>query len=58
LLVPPAQRDAVLAAVAEYHPNIPLVFGVDLGHTDPQLIIPSGGEITVDAQARRLLVTC
>jgi muramoyltetrapeptide carboxypeptidase LdcA involved in peptidoglycan recycling len=52
-----AQRDAVLAALAEYHPGVPLVFGVDLGHTDPQYVIPSGGDITVDAEIQQLLVT-
>ena len=31
-------------------------FDVDLGHTDPQLIIPYGGDILVDAEARRIAV--
>jgi muramoyltetrapeptide carboxypeptidase LdcA involved in peptidoglycan recycling len=52
-----AQREAVLAAVAEYHPNIPLVFGVDFGHTDPQYVIPSGGEVTVDGERQQIVVT-
>jgi muramoyltetrapeptide carboxypeptidase LdcA involved in peptidoglycan recycling len=51
------QRDAVLAAVTEYHPSVPLVFGVDFGHTEPQHIIPSGGEVTVDGETRQLHVT-
>jgi muramoyltetrapeptide carboxypeptidase LdcA involved in peptidoglycan recycling len=51
------QREAVLSALAEYHPGAPIVFGVDFGHTDPQLVIPSGGDVTVDAGARRLEVT-
>ena len=51
-----AQREAVLAAVAEYHANVPLVFGVDCGHTDPQYVIPYGGEVTVDAAEQRLEV--
>lgn len=51
------QRDAVLAAHAEYNPSAPLDFGVDFGHTEPQCVIPSGGEITVDPTERRLLVT-
>lgn len=52
-----AQRDAVLAALAEYHREAPLVFGVDFGHTDPQLVIPCGGKITVDRAAERIVVT-
>jgi muramoyltetrapeptide carboxypeptidase LdcA involved in peptidoglycan recycling len=51
-----AQRDAVLAAAAEYHPGVPLVFGVDFGHTDPQYVIPSGGDVTVDGANQQLLV--
>jgi muramoyltetrapeptide carboxypeptidase LdcA involved in peptidoglycan recycling len=51
------QREAVLAAVTEYHPGVPLVFGVDFGHTEPQHVIPSGGEVTVDGEARELHVT-
>lgn len=34
-----------------------VVFDVDLGHTDPQLVIPVGGRIRVDGRARRILVT-
>jgi muramoyltetrapeptide carboxypeptidase LdcA involved in peptidoglycan recycling len=51
------QREAVLAAVREYHPDVPLVFGVDVGHTDPQYVFPSGGQVAIDAERRRLEVT-
>lgn len=51
-----SQRDAVLAAVAEYHPGAPVVFGVDFGHTDPQHIIPSGGAVTVDGKTQQIKV--
>ena len=51
------QREAVLTALAEYNPNAPLVFGVDIGHTDPQYVVPSGGEVTVDGESRRVVVT-
>ncbi len=32
------QRKAVLRALSEYAPAVPAVFGVDFGHTDPQLV--------------------
>jgi muramoyltetrapeptide carboxypeptidase LdcA involved in peptidoglycan recycling len=51
------QREAVLAAHSEYHPSAPLVFGVEFGHTEPQCIVPSGGEVTVDGEQKRLSVT-
>jgi muramoyltetrapeptide carboxypeptidase LdcA involved in peptidoglycan recycling len=51
------QHDAVVAAVAEYSPGVPLVFGVDFGHTEPQFVIPSGGTVTVDGASREIYVT-
>ncbi len=51
------QYEAVLTAVTEYHPGVPLVMGVDFGHTEPQHIIPSGGTVTVDGETRQIEVT-
>jgi muramoyltetrapeptide carboxypeptidase LdcA involved in peptidoglycan recycling len=50
------QREAVLRAMAEYNPGATVVFDVDLGHTDPQLIIPYGGLVRIDRAARTLSV--
>ncbi|MEV5975134.1 S66 peptidase family protein [Streptomyces sp. NPDC051921] len=51
------QREAVLRAVQQYAPDMMVVFDVDLGHTDPQLVIPVGGRIQVDGPSRRIVVT-
>ncbi|MDI1462421.1 LD-carboxypeptidase [Catellatospora sp. KI3] len=51
-----AQRAAVLRAVAAYNPGAVLVFDLDIGHTDPQLIVPIGKPVRVDAVARRVSV--
>jgi muramoyltetrapeptide carboxypeptidase LdcA involved in peptidoglycan recycling len=51
------QREAVLAALAEYHPGVPLLVGVDFGHTDPQFVIPIGGDVTIDSEQERIEVT-
>lgn len=51
------QRAAVLRAVEEYAPNAVVVLDVDLGHTDPQFVIPVGGNIRVDGHSRRITVT-
>ncbi|MFF3263576.1 S66 family peptidase [Streptomyces sp. NPDC002932] len=51
------QREAVLRALSEYAPDTMAVFDVDLGHTDPQVIIPYGGRVRVDGVARRIVVT-
>ena len=52
-----AQADAICRALDEYHPGVLTVFDVDFGHTDPQLIIPSGGKIRIDGPAQRIWVT-
>ncbi|MFI5935039.1 LD-carboxypeptidase [Actinoplanes sp. NPDC051494] len=49
------QREAILKAFAEYHPEAMIVFGVDFGHTNPQWVLPYGGQVTVDGPARRIV---
>lgn len=51
------QRAAVLVQLDYYHPGLPAVFGPDIGHTDPQVIVPIGGLVRLDGPARRLVVT-
>ena len=51
------QREAVLRALTAYAPHTMAVFDVDFGHTDPQLVIPYGGTVSVDGPARRITVT-
>mgnify|MGYP001169826476 CR=1 FL=1 len=51
-----AQQAAVLRAFAEYNPDAVLVFNLDIGHTDPQLIVPYGGLVRIDAAAERITV--
>ncbi|MFI5527386.1 S66 peptidase family protein [Kitasatospora sp. NPDC051853] len=51
------QREAVLRAMAQYAPDTLVVLDVDLGHTDPQLVVPVGGLVRVDGPARRITVT-
>ena len=49
------QREAVLRALRDYNPSAMAVFGVDIGHTDPQWIVPFGGAMTVDGPGRRIV---
>ncbi|MFG3137053.1 S66 peptidase family protein [Streptomyces sp. NPDC048211] len=51
------QREAVLRALDAYAPGTMAVLDVDLGHTDPQMIVPFGGRIRVDGVDRRIVVT-
>jgi muramoyltetrapeptide carboxypeptidase LdcA involved in peptidoglycan recycling len=50
------QRNAEGRAMAEYNPDATIVYDVDIGHTDPQLIIPCGGGIRLDGPAREIAV--
>jgi muramoyltetrapeptide carboxypeptidase LdcA involved in peptidoglycan recycling len=50
------QRAAVLRALSEYAPQALVVFDLDIGHTDPQLILPIGGTVRVDGPGRRVVV--
>jgi muramoyltetrapeptide carboxypeptidase LdcA involved in peptidoglycan recycling len=50
------QRLAVEQALREYAPDAVAVFDLDIGHTDPQLVVPVGGLVEVDAVARRIRV--
>lgn len=38
-------------------PGTPAVLGVDFGHTDPQFVIPYGGTVRVDGEARTVTAT-
>ena len=50
------QRAAIRRALDEYNPDAPTVFGLDFGHTDPQVVIPYGGSMTVDGTSRTVKV--
>jgi muramoyltetrapeptide carboxypeptidase LdcA involved in peptidoglycan recycling len=52
-----ADGNRACLAVTEYQPGVPLVFGVDFGHTQPQHVIPSGGSVTVDGAKREIWVS-
>jgi len=51
------QREAVLRATQRYNPDAMVVLGPDFGHTDPQYVLPFGGQMTVDGPNRRITVT-
>ena len=37
------QRASIVRALDEYNPGVPTVFGLDFGHTDPQIVVPHAG---------------
>jgi muramoyltetrapeptide carboxypeptidase LdcA involved in peptidoglycan recycling len=48
------QRIAIIKALNEYAPEVPAVFGLDFGHTDPQMLVPSGGIAIIDGVNKKL----
>lgn len=50
------QRAAVERAFAEYNPEAMLVFDLEIGHTEPQAVLPYGGRVRVDGPGRRVTV--
>lgn len=50
------QAEAVSQALDEYHPGVLTVFNLDIGHTDPQLILPNGGQVKIDGRQQTISV--
>lgn len=56
----PEQRDEInkliISVVAEEfgRGDLPIVTGLDFGHTDPQMVIPNGGQMVIDPAARSI----
>lgn len=48
------QQKAVKDALKDYHSDIPVVFNMNFGHTDPQIIIPSGGMAKIDCASKTI----
>lgn len=42
------QQNAVKNALKDYGAHIPVIFNMNFGHTDPQMIIPSGGLVKIN----------
>ena len=52
-----AQREEVVKAVRAYNPTIPIVQNLDFGHTDPQIIMPSGNRARIVSSSRQIFLT-
>ncbi|WP_256295987.1 S66 family peptidase [Haloarchaeobius salinus] len=45
------QRAAITETCRTYQPDVPILFDLDFGHTDPQLPVPIGGHVELDPVA-------
>jgi muramoyltetrapeptide carboxypeptidase LdcA involved in peptidoglycan recycling len=48
------QRETILGIVRQYNQEITVVQNLDFGHTDPQIPMPYGMQIRLDAQNRKI----
>ncbi|MFC6905335.1 S66 peptidase family protein [Halalkalicoccus tibetensis] len=51
------QRRVIAGTVGEYEPDLPVVFDLDFGHAAPDLPLPLGAPMTIDAGAREIRFT-
>lgn len=49
-----AQRKTVLDTVRLYNSKIPVVQNLDFGHTDPQIMLPMGGQVRLDSSTKKI----
>lgn len=48
------QQEAVKTALRDYHTVIPVIFNMNFGHTDPQIIIPNGGSVKINCSLKTI----
>ena len=48
------QQRAVKSALQDYAVDIPVIFNMNFGHTDPQMIIPNGGHVKINGSLKTI----
>lgn len=48
------QKNAVKNALKDYGIDLPVIFNMNFGHTDPQIIIPNGGNVKINCAAKTI----
>lgn len=51
------QREIILKTIREYNKNIPIIQNLDFGHTAPQIVLPSGGNVRIDSKSQQIYLT-
>ncbi|MCB0367843.1 MAG: LD-carboxypeptidase [Bdellovibrionales bacterium] len=51
------QQETIIKTVRAYNKDIPIVQNMDFGHTEPQIPMPYGNKIRIDAGEKRVFVT-
>jgi len=50
------QREMVLEIVRRYNENIPIIQNLDIGHTLPQICLPTGKKVTIDSNNKSIKI--
>lgn len=48
------QQNAIKNALKDYNIILPVIFNMNFGHTDPQIIIPNGGSVKINCTAKTI----
>lgn len=48
------QQKAVKSALQDYDVDVPVIFNMNFGHTDPQIIIPNGGHVKINGSLKTI----
>lgn len=51
------QRQAIKQALTDYGSKLPVVFNLNFGHTDPQMLVVSGGIVHIDGKNRTIALS-
>ncbi len=51
------QQETVLKVVRAYNPLIPVIQNIDFGHTDPQVLLPSGNRVRIAASEKKIYLS-
>ncbi len=51
------QREAIQQALQDYNANLPVVFNLNFGHTDPQIVVPNGGLVHINCKDKTIAIT-
>jgi muramoyltetrapeptide carboxypeptidase LdcA involved in peptidoglycan recycling len=51
------QREEIIRSVRQYNKTIPIIQNLDFGHTDPQILLPSGSTVKIDTSEKTIILT-
>ena len=50
------QRETIIDIVRQYNQDIPIIQNMDFGHTDPQICLPNGQQVTINSQNQTISI--